>query len=304
MRASRTRPIGGHLAFPLLFLACILAATLMAEELAAEVKGGLRLAVGTIIPSLFPFMILSDVIASVSSGGGARLFTRPVERLFGVGTVSARAFLVGSIAGAPIAASMLALARDEGLASDGEVARVLAISSSPSLAFAVSGVGAAMWDDVRLGLLLYLSVITASVIFGLLARGRGGHHTGGGDACPSFDLMATIERATFSSIRVIGVVTAFSVLSGLAARFSATAPFVIPLLEVGNAASYLSEYGLSPSTALALTAFALGFSGISVHLQVRSAIGKRVSDPRFLAAKIAIGLGSAVIFSLLRWLIT
>ena len=284
------------LALPFLLAAVFLSATLLSEELAQGVKGGLRLAVGSILPSLFPFMILADLITSLGSKetGG---MVRPLERLFGIGTAAARAFLVGSIAGAPIAASMLARARDDGAVSNEEVARVLAISSSPSLAFAVSGVGAAMWGDVRLGLLLFFSVILASFLYGILTR-RSADQESAPEVSPSFSLIASIERATFSSLRIVGVVTAFSVLSGLVARFSSVAPLVIPLLEVGNAASYLSECELPRATALALTAFALGFSGISVHLQVRGAIGEGMRYLRFLRDKFIIGILSAAIFSI------
>ena len=288
------------LIFPFLLATVFLSATLLSEELAQGVKGGLRLAVGSILPSLFPFMILSDLIAALGKRetGGV---LRPISRLFGIGSVGARAALVGSIAGAPIAASMLGVALDEGIISRDEVERTLAISSSPSLAFAVSGVGAAMWGDVQIGLMLFFSVILASFLYGILTRRSAGQESAP-EVSPSFSLIASIERATFSSLRIIGVVTAFSVLSGLVARFSSVAPLVIPLLEVGNAASYLSECELPCAIALALTAFALGFSGISVHLQVRGAIGGRIRHSRFLFAKILIGLGSAAMFSLMNLL--
>lgn len=290
------------LIFPAALIVITLSATLLAEELATEVKGGLRLAVGAIIPALFPFMILADIISSIEptkSRGSPRL----LERAFGIGSTSARAFIIGCIAGAPITAAMLSRSLDEGIISEKEAERTLAISSSPSLAFAVSGVGAAMWRDVGIGVALYLSVIAASVIYGIITRGCC-HKAAEKSAPPMhFDLMASIEKATFSSLRIVGVVTAFSVISGMVRRLFAMeiAPLVIPLLEVGNAASYLSECALPQSVTLPLTAFALGFSGISVHLQVRGAIGGKMRYSQFLFAKFLIGLVSAAIFSLI-WL--
>ena len=293
--------ISKDIAFPLLLLLLILSATLLSEELATTVKSGLRLAVGSIIPALFPFMILADVIVAASADG-SRLLTRPIERLFGISPSSARAFIVGSVAGAPIGAAMLSHALNDGTVSRDEADRTLAISSSPSLAFAVSGVGAAMWGDALIGALLYLSVIIGSIIYGTFTR-RSGEICD--EACAGgycFDLMASIERATLTSLRVVGVVTAFSIISGLVVRFSTVAPFIIPLFEVGNAASYLSECALPRPLALAFTAFGLGFSGISIHLQVMGAVGGEIRYSRFLFSKILIGLGAAAIFSI-AWLL-
>ena len=302
MRKAGTTALGhrGSFAFPVLLVICILSATLLSEELASEVKCGLRLAVGAIVPSLFPFMIFADLITS-SSGEGAGAFLKPIERLFGISSASARAFLIGNIAGAPVSATMLSSTLEERGISRSEAERTLAISSSPSLAFAVSGVGAAMWGDTAVGLALYLSVILASVIYGALTKVRPPAAAEQAPAvCRSFDLMASIERATFASLRVIGTVTAFSVASGLITYFSATAhfaPFVIPLLELGNAASYLSECELPREMALGLTAFSLGFSGLSIHLQVKGALSKSELDySRFFRAKLIIGILSAAIF--------
>ena len=303
LRAVKQESLRSFL-FPITFIICVLSATLLSEELTIEVKSGLRLAVGAIVPALFPFMILADLIASSADCGGRSLILLPFERIFGISSGAARAFLVGNIAGAPVAATMLSSLLANGKISKSEAERTLAISSSPSLAFTVSGVGAAMWEDTAIGIALYLSVILASLIYGVFTRER--HFVSGEESsntAPRFDLMASIERATFSSLRIIGVVTAFSVASGLVSYFSLTArlaPCIIPLLEIGSAASYLSECHLHRLTALALTAFSLGFSGFSIHLQVGGALAKNeINCSRFSRAKLVIGLLSAAIFALI-----
>ena len=300
---GRTVGIAKLLTFPLLLLIMLIGSTSLSSELSELVREGMRLSVGAIIPSVFPFIILADLIVTSSESAGARLPTRPIEHLFGISPTSSIAFLVGSIAGAPIAAVMLSRALKDGQISYDEAERTLAISSSPSLAFAVSGIGAAMWSDVRIGVLLYLSVILASIIYAALTRKSRSLCTSDRPLGYSrFDIMSSIEKATFTSLRIVGVVTAFSVISGLVAHISAIAPFAISLLEVGNAASYLSECALPRSVALTMTAFALGFSGISIHLQVMGAVGGEIRYSRFLFSKILIGLGAAAIFSI-AWLL-
>ena len=49
--------------FPLLLAILLLLSTRLSDELSGYVRQGMSLAAGVIIPSVFPFMILSDLIA-------------------------------------------------------------------------------------------------------------------------------------------------------------------------------------------------------------------------------------------------
>ena len=78
-------------------------------------KKGLKLCASSVVPSLFPFMIISEII--VLSGMGKRLsrVIAPVtKRLFGVGEGGACAFLLGTLCGFPIGARAAAAMYDKG----------------------------------------------------------------------------------------------------------------------------------------------------------------------------------------------
>ncbi len=302
MRAIVERKEGKPLAFVCLLLACLLSAVFLADELSSAVKSGLELAIGAIVPSLFPFMILADLTAAYTpkdTGSVGRAF----EKLLRIDAAALGAFVIGNLSGAPVGAAMLSSLRINGGMSRDEAERAIAISSGPSLAFTVSGVGAAMWGDAILGALLYLSVMLASLIYALTSRGVPPTHINGRTVPKKFELIKSIESATFTSLRVTGVITAFTVLTYLVQRLEFTesaSALIIPLLELGGAASYLSECALPNAASLILTAFSLGFSGFSIHLQVRSAIADTdIRYSRFLLAKLIIGVLSAAIFSLI-----
>ena len=243
MRALRAGERGRSLIFVFLLLLCFLSAVLLADELSSAVISGLRLAVGTIIPSLFPFMILADLATSCAPNNSGAL-GKAFEKLFRINGLTLSAFIIGNLSGAPVGANMISSLRINDEISRYDAERALAISSGPSLAFTVSGVGAAMWGDAILGVLLYLSVILASLIYALASRGASATYTKGRVEHRRFELIKSIESATFASLRVTGVIAAFTVVTHLISRlgFSAWASaLIIPLLELGGAASYLSS---------------------------------------------------------------
>ena len=70
---------------------------------------------------------------------------------------------------------------------------------------------------------------------------------------------------------------------------------IAPLLEVSRACDFINNSQLLNSVAsMVFTAFALGFSGFSVHLQGFSLMYKEVSRARYLSLKFAIGLLSSL----------
>ena len=301
MMAIKQRRRHSALLFLCLLLTCLLSAVFLADDLSFAVKSGIELSVGTIIPSLFPFMILADLTISSmpkESGFAEKVFQKLLcldGSLLGV-------FIIGNLSGAPVGASMISALRKKAEISRENAECALAISSGPSLAFTVSGVGSAMWDNTFVGIFLYISVILASVIYAIVSsRGKSQINHISHSAPKKFELIKSIESATFASLRVAGVITAFTVVTHLVRKLKMSewaSAVIIPLIELGGAVSYLSEGAFSMRAALIITAFALGFSGFSIHLQVRSAIvDTDMRYSRFLLAKLVIGILSASIFS-------
>ena len=61
------------------------------------------LCTSVVIPSLFPFFVLSGMLASAASGGGNKSL-RPLERLLGVPIGAGGLFLTGLLGGYPTGA--------------------------------------------------------------------------------------------------------------------------------------------------------------------------------------------------------
>ena len=106
------------------------------------IKNGLLLCANTIIPSLFPFMVLSEI--AISAGIGdllAKYLRAPMSRLFGISGEGACAFLLGILCGFPVGAKSAVSLYDKGKISKQECEKLLSICNIPSMSFVVNIVG-------------------------------------------------------------------------------------------------------------------------------------------------------------------
>jgi hypothetical protein len=265
----------------------------------------MRLAVEVIIPSILPFMIFSDIMAAAIDFSQLRYTGKLFCRMLGLGGGAVGAVAIGTIAGFPVGARMVAQAYGSGSLSKAEAERAVVISSTPSLAFVVSGVGGGMLGDTRVGLALYFSVLLASLLYGFVTRRKSVPTAHEGHKRQRLDLTRSISSATASCLGIVVSVTLFSIITGILCEVignSVLLSLTLPFIEVSTACSRLCEMGGELS--VILVAFALGFSGLSVHLQIRSALTDTdLGYSRFLRGKLVIGLLAAAIFSILQMLI-
>lgn len=299
----------GHFLFS---IAClfILLLVLKNSEIAIEyVTLGLKLSVNSVIPSLFPFMVISELI--VRSGAASvisRPLARPARALFGVSKEGASVFLLGAICGFPIGARSAVRLYDEGKIDKDELTALMDFSNNPSSAFVISAVGVSLFGNRRLGLLLYVITLLSAVSVGVM-RNICTKRKGKGEYAPSCARVSSLKISDFtdsvtsSAIGVINVcafVVFFSVVVGTLGIVldSFGAPrniraLIFSLLEMTGGASAASA--LSPTILGALlAAFCLGWSGLSVHCQVLSLCGTRIGAMRYVISKLIQGILSVL----------
>ena len=290
---------------------CAFVLILFSSDVAIEyMKKGLRLCATTVIPSLFPFMIISELI--VSSGVGVRLsrcLSGPMRLLFGVGEAGAAAFFLGIVCGFPIGARAAVSMYDKGVISKRELERILTFCNNPGSAFVISAVGVSLLGNKWLGVLLYACVILSSVIVGVVgklfwrtsdacaARAR---QTGRLDAVKA--VTDAIQSSAVSMLYVSAYVVFFSALVGcvgvLLSRLSPRGEvfaIIFGFFELSSGVSAaVGATGIQ--TAALLCALFLGWSGLSVHFQVMSVCsGRGLSFAPYLISKAAQGVICAVL---------
>ena len=139
-------------------LAALFASLLLAlpETGARGISAGLAACYEVVIPSLFPFLFLTDALRSSLAGG-----SRAVE----IGA----ALTLGLVGGFPVGARGLGGCVKSGALSRESAAALLAGEVNAGPAFLITGVGLKMLGSARAGLLLFAALTLASVVTSLAA---------------------------------------------------------------------------------------------------------------------------------------
>ncbi len=297
----------------------LLASTAAALAVGADASGSaareaLSLCARILIPSLFPYMVVSSMAVSL---GAADVMGRPLRSLFRrvlrLPDAAAGSFLLGMLCGFPIGAKTACTLYARGTISKDEAERLAALSNNVSPAYLIGVVGAIYWHSAALGALLYAVQILIALGIGVLyarsapilredmANKEHPPVPSGADWTIAFT--AAVGEAASSVVTVCGFAVIFaclfSMLSSAAAYLGLegallwAAPFFEITVGVGAAAAQGGSLGLF------LTGFAAGWGGLSVCAQSEAfAAPHRISLRRMIVAKLVQGIvtGTAACF--------
>ncbi len=292
---------------------------------------GLGLCANVIIPSLFPFFVLSGLVVELGLAGYVgRALEGVMYPLFRVPGSCASALALGFVGGYPVGARTAINLYEKGFCSKTEAERLLAFCNNSGPAFILGVVGAGVFCDSRIGVLLYLAHAAASVCVGLIFRFyKGSEGRDGMRSAVRSDIRAqrlstafteTVKSSFLSTLNICAFVVFFTVVirmltaSGILPALSKGlgmlfAPFgmteewgrrlLTGVMEVSSGVWSLTGEG-SLGGRLSMAAFMLGWAGISVHCQVLSFLGdSRLSAGTYLTGKMLHGGLSALFVGVL-----
>ncbi|MBD5084442.1 MAG: sporulation protein [Clostridiales bacterium] len=283
-------------------------------------KDGLTLCFNVIVPSLFPFFVLSSLVVDL---GLAAYLGRALEGLmrplFRVSGSCAAAVALGFIGGYPVGARTALQLYQQGLCSKTEAERLLAFCNNSGPAFILGVVGAGIFGDSRVGLLLYLTHALASLIVGLLFRFYGGSEQKRAPKSHPKPIQTVtipaaftgaVSRSLQSTLNICAFVVFFAVVLQLLSAYGVFAALaqllslagfqpewakrlVAGLLELSSGVSSLRGTAQLAGR-VSMAAFMLGWAGLSVHCQVLSfLVDSGLSAKTYLAGKLCHGLIAA-----------
>lgn len=304
------------------------------QESISAVREGLSLCGNILIPSLFPFFVLSNLVVSLGMSRYLDAWLEPLMRpVFHVRGCCSCALVLGLIGGYPIGARTAISLYQNGLCSKTECERLLAFCNNSGPAFIFGVVGFGVFGSGTISLLLYLTHIMASLMVGVLFRFYGHAQPSSDKKSNPIQIQAAPFSAAFtrsvtdsltSTLNICSFVLFFTVflrslflsgflptLSGVMAKLCA--PFGLPQLWFQQLLTGIIELSsgivsLSGTESLydriSMAAFMLGWAGLSVHCQVLSFIGDcDLSAKTYLTGKLLHGTLSAVLANFaVRWL--
>lgn len=242
----------------------------------AEAAGAARDALSNcaelIIPSLFPFFVLSMLLGRL--GFADRL--AEVTKIRGIS-----AFLSGIFGGYPLGAVSVADMLRRGELTRDEAEALLPCCNNTGPAFIIGAVGTGVFSSVKIGFILYLIHIISALPLAVRSGFFSPAATAGHKSEPFVSAFpAAVKDAVAAVLNVCGFVVCFTVfirlinlaalakilssLSGFEASFLNV--FFSGLFELGSAVAAMK--GMETTAVnLALASFVLGFGGLSVHCQ-------------------------------------
>ena len=296
-------------------------------------KKGLRLWANSVVPSLLPFFIATELLGYTNIipmfGKLLNKFMRP---LFNVPGEGAFPFIMGIISGYPVGAKIVADFKKQGLCSDIEAERLIAFTNNSGPLFIVGTVGIGLFKDTKTGILLLITHIFACITVGILFRWwknsknkRSTSFIETSNKLPSRISLSNLGEVLASSIMnsistiflIGGFVVLFSVVISILNNIGILNLFVNLISPLSNVFGISDKYlkgiitGLieltngicdialiankNISSNIIICAFLLGFGGISVALQVLSITSKNnISIKPYLLGKFLQGCFAAL----------
>lgn len=272
--------------------------TVFSGQASAYALDGLLLCAGKVIPSLFPYMVVSSLL--VYSGLAAKLGRLvPIARLFSLPREAGSSLLLGAVCGFPVGAKTAVDLYKSGCVSKTEAEVLISISNNTGPSFVVGIVGALFWESSALGWALYCFQILAAAAAGLFVNRilfpfKSSVLSGKTEiASKPFSLLfsTSISEAASSCLSICGFVVFFYVVIqfATAAFTAASAPSLLPallaaVLEFTTGTALGADVG--GWAGAFLCGFAVGWAGLSVFFQACSfALPAGLSLKRTVAVK-------------------
>ena len=298
--------------FAVVFLVFAFCLLVFSKSNLPAVRNGLTLWATSVVPSLFPFFVATELLMRTNIVNFlGRFFNRFMRPFFNVDGKGSFGFIMGLISGYPMGAKIACDFRKNNVCSKVECERLLSFTNNSGPLFIIGTVGISMFGNSTIGLLLFVTHILACLSVGFVFRfwkasyescdRYNGSNNSYDESVVTFSSLGEVMSESISnSIHTVLIIGGFVVIfscvisilnaSGLLASLSLIlspvfktcnldvsfiSPFVTGLLEITNGINQICGIRVKNiSVNIIFTAFLLGFGGISVLLQVWSIISK------------------------------
>ena len=316
--------------FAILFLAFTFCLLIFSKSNLPAVKSGLILWVNSVIPSLFPFFVATELLmhTNIITWIG-NIFNKYMKPLFNVRGEGCFAFIMGIISGYPVGAKIASQFRQNNICTKEECERLLSFTNNSGPLFIIGTIGVLMFKNTTIGILLFVTHLLACISVGIIFRFWKKGITSNdyvtnnlsnkkNSSSVSFsnlgEVLAESITSSISTILLIGgfIVIFSSIISILKSSgiliiisniiipifkvldidTSFAQPLLTGILEITNGINSISNINCKKiSLNIIFTAFLLGFGGISILLQVFSITSKTdLSIKPYIYGKILQGL--------------
>lgn len=271
----------------------------------------LNIWVTTIVPSIFPFFIISDILINYNITNYIPQFIKKTFKyLFNVNDHIVTIFFLSLLSGFPSNARNARKLYDLKLINEEEASQALTFTHFSNPLFILGTVAVFFLKNEQLGWIILIAHYLSNILVGLLFRAQN-KHIDNNIIIPkppqkniSTIFINSVKSAIDTLLIILGTLTCFLVLSSIIINRLDLNPYNATLLkgilEMTMGLKSLSLLKLSNIYKVVISTMFISFGGLSVHMQVISQlVGTKISYKNFFIARIY----HAIISGLLAYLI-
>ena len=261
---------------------------------------GINLCIKAVVPSLFPFFVLSIILTSTIFGQKSTIFA-PVGRLCGMPKGSESLLIVGLLGGYPTGAQAVCQAYTSGLLCKEDARRLLGFCSNAGPAF-LFGMAGTMFPSPVYAWILWAIHILSAITVGALLPGKSRRNVRMKQT-PQITVSASLERSIKIMASVCAWVVIFRVIISFCDRWilwllpTGLKTVLIGALELSNGCCELDMIGDVGLRFVACSGM-LGFGGLCVAMQTLS-VTKELGTGMYFPGKVLQCLLSVFLSSLI-----
>lgn len=275
-----------------------------------SVSFSFSLCINNLFPSLFPFMILSNILMEYGFVDISSEFLKPLmNKVFKVHEYASFVFILSIISGSPSNAKYINELLNKNLINEKQANKILLFTHFVNPLFIINTIGVTFLHDKKLGIIILLSHYLGNIIVGLLFRNY--HKININEkinlknAIKSLkkernDFISILTNSIISSINtllvILGVITTCLIITSLIN----TNPLFNGILEITQGLKYISTTNINLLKKVILTTFLISFGGFSIHAQNFSILSnKKIKYIPFFIARVIHGITSSIIVYIL-----
>ncbi len=283
----------------------ILILVLLNKELVStSILSSLYIWYNTLVPSMFPMIVLSDILITYNSTNIIpKLITNSISKLFNISKNATTIFFFSLISGFPTNAVIIKKAVDTNKISTNEGEHLLLFCNFANPLFILQTIGKFYLKNSTYAVIILISNILSNIIIGTIFRKKNNPNTNyinypDKNQSLGIILKDAISKAINSLFLVAGTITMFIILTTLLSHIlnlnNILKLTIQSILELTMGLSYLSNLNLDDTIKVVISTAILSFSGLSIHLQVYSIL-ENIKYKNYLKGRILSTVLSSII---------
>lgn len=281
----------------LLFMITLSFLLILSKQNFESVKDSVMVFITNILPSLFPFILFTEVILHTNMINIlSRIFGRIISKVFKVNNNASSAVIIGFLCGFPMGAKTVNTLYTQNKISRKDAKILLSFVNNCNPAFILSTIGVAVFYNIQIGVILLTSHLISAILIGIIysriyntviihenSQFLNSFNEKTNKIKKNISSFEIIKLSIFNAFKTLSNILGFIIIFNLLFNILYTlfnnlnidnniVKFISSIFEVTKGCYNINNITTNLDNRILLTSFALGFSGLCIICQIYSTI--------------------------------